>query len=209
MVATKLVLQGYIVDVIDRVSLPLKHCSNQVDQPAVIKPWLEQLQAEITPPYTNTDIESMTLIAGTGHLLEKVNAEQLPRLRELIAEMQTAGFQNIMQICTQGNLNGMRINMYDINVPEYWNYYEFIRRSAVERTVFRTMGTRIGLGPSLAACYDVVAIIEGSRWPYVLRPIGGHHYRLLGACYIHHTLIESAMKNVEAAGQPLQTIALL
>jgi hypothetical protein len=50
----------------------------------------------------------------------------------------------------------------------------------------RLFGTdhSLGLGPLELEEWDEVWMLEGSKVPFLLRPVG-HDYKLVGACYVH------------------------
>lgn len=67
------------------------------------------------------------------------------------------------------------------------------------RKVFRTKAGRIGLGPQVMRTRDIVVVLYGARWPFVLRPIfhptnASSEYELIGQCYVHGIMFGEAVE---------------
>lgn len=64
-------------------------------------------------------------------------------------------------------------------------YLSVLRISPHERRYFVTGKGYLGLGPSAMKSGDIVVILFGLKVPYVLRPIQGGRYQIVGEAYLH------------------------
>ena len=62
--------------------------------------------------------------------------------------------------------------------------FQYYLVSACQSRSFFKMSKGWGLGPRITQSGDIVAVIYGSEWPWVLRP-HGEEYQLVGPCYVY------------------------
>ncbi|KAF2874341.1 heterokaryon incompatibility protein-domain-containing protein [Massariosphaeria phaeospora] len=65
-----------------------------------------------------------------------------------------------------------------------FRYFSVPERMTYRRKFFKTGLGMLGLGPEAMQEGDIVAILFGSKTPFILRPAGSH-YRLVGECYVY------------------------
>ena len=81
-------------------------------------------------------------------------------------------------------------------------YLEAVRNAYNNRRFFVTKDGRPGLGPQLMESGDIVAILYGSRWPVVLRPLlETGHYEILGLAYVYGIMDGEAVREHESEGK--------
>ena len=76
------------------------------------------------------------------------------------------------------------------------------------RRFFVTSAGRIGLGPQTMQDDDIISVLYGGKWPFVLRHIGGDEYEFIGHCYVHGIMHGEAMRKYKADGAPDQVFHL-
>jgi hypothetical protein len=82
---------------------------------------------------------------------------------------------------------------------------EFFRRinsMISHRRLFTTTKGHLGLGPKAMQESDIVTVLFGSNVPFVLRPVGDDHYRLVGECYFHSVMEGQAIEEWKKSGEP-------
>ncbi|KAK5689840.1 hypothetical protein LTR97_012599 [Elasticomyces elasticus] len=67
------------------------------------------------------------------------------------------------------------------------------------RLLFRTTSGRIGLGPKVARPGDIVAVLRGGDFPYVLRSLG-EEYQYIGTAYMRDIMRGEAVAEAQAKG---------
>jgi hypothetical protein len=63
---------------------------------------------------------------------------------------------------------------------------------SLSRRIFTTNDGRIGLGPMAMRTGDLVVILFGSTWPFVLRPYN-NKYKMCGVCYLYGVMFGEAV----------------
>ena len=68
----------------------------------------------------------------------------------------------------------------------HFNWYlDAIEHVAYGRLLFTSEKGYMGLAPPSTRPGDMVCVLLGGKTPYILRPDGKRHYRLIGDCYMH------------------------
>jgi hypothetical protein len=70
--------------------------------------------------------------------------------------------------------------------------------ACLNRRFFSTRNGRHGLGPSEMLQGDIVAVLYGDRWPFLLRPVGDEYYRMIGICYVEGIMFGEAVRESQA-----------
>lgn len=76
-------------------------------------------------------------------------------------------------------------------------YSEACWRACYRRKFFITAAGRIGIGPQTMEVGDVLVVLYGGEWPFVLRPCG-EQYELVGLSYVYGTMGGQAVHEHEA-----------
>jgi hypothetical protein len=93
---------------------------------------------------------------------------------------------------TQSDLTGPQFNAtQQALIQDYLQAFGF---AAHGRAFVRTEGGRIGLAPQHTQAGDKVVILWNAGSPYVLRPVGGRNFKLVGEAYIHGLMYGEAIK---------------
>lgn len=74
-------------------------------------------------------------------------------------------------------------------------YLESLKAAAANRAFFGTFDGRLGLGPRLTIGGDEVWLPLGSAAPFMLRPMDGGVFRILGETYLHGMMFGEALKD--------------
>ena len=74
------------------------------------------------------------------------------------------------------------------------NRYALRLEAMAQRRLFITYHGKIGLGPDHMKSNDVVTILFGGKFPYVLRPTENGQWRFIGVCYIHGLMKGEALQ---------------
>ena len=69
------------------------------------------------------------------------------------------------------------------------------------RRAYRTVSGRSGLGPRDLRPGDVVAIIYGGKWPFILRSVEYGQHRIIGPCYLSGVMWGAAVQEHMDAGR--------
>ena len=78
----------------------------------------------------------------------------------------------------------------------------------VERRLFVTEAGRVGLAPDAARSGDVVVVLRGASVPFLLRPVDGEQYQLVGQAYVDEIMYGEAVKDCRASGRSERVFAL-
>lgn len=78
-------------------------------------------------------------------------------------------------------------------------YSEACWRACYRRKFFITAAGRIGIGPQTMEVGDVLVVLYGGEWPFVLRPCGGE-YELVGLSYVYGIMGGQAVHEHEERG---------
>ena len=70
--------------------------------------------------------------------------------------------------------------------------------ACLNRRFLITRNGRNGLGPSEMFRGDIVAVLYGGRWPFVLRPVGDEYYSMIGICYFEGIMFGEAVRETQA-----------
>lgn len=81
------------------------------------------------------------------------------------------------------------------NMKVAQEYLNLVRVQLLGRTVFVCKNGYLGLGPQHAQTGDIVAVVDGSPVPIVLRPIEDGFYQLVGESYMHGIMDGEAVGN--------------
>lgn len=65
------------------------------------------------------------------------------------------------------------------------------------RLLYATANGRIGVGPKDLCIGDQVWIVPGSTIPFILRPVSGGRYRIVGETYVHGVMFSEAVPKGE------------
>ena len=84
-----------------------------------------------------------------------------------------------------------------LSITELWFLTMRIMGVTRRRRFFQTSSGRLGLGPGDMREGDVVAVLFGGAWPFILRPEIGH-YRMVGPCYLEGIMHGEAIKERES-----------
>lgn len=79
------------------------------------------------------------------------------------------------------------------------NFLEAINFAMFYRRLFTTTKGHLGLGPESMQEGDIVTVLFGGNVPYILRPVGDDHYRLVGECYFHPVMEGQAIEEWKRA----------
>jgi hypothetical protein len=71
------------------------------------------------------------------------------------------------------------------NIKDEQAVLAWIKQYREEKLLFTTTTQKIGQGPKSMKLNDEVWILRGAQVPFVLRPMGNGHHRLIGEAYIH------------------------
>ena len=66
-----------------------------------------------------------------------------------------------------------------------------------------------GIGPKVMRAGDIVAVLRGSGVPFVLRPVDGAQYQLVGAAYIWGFTYGEVVEECRADGEKEAVFALV
>lgn len=86
-------------------------------------------------------------------------------------------------------------------------YDQAVLVASENRCFFSTTSGHVGIGPKVILPGDIVAIIYGSRMPFVLRQ-SGEYYRMLGDSYVHGIMDGEAVPVGEASGTLHETFTI-
>lgn len=78
-------------------------------------------------------------------------------------------------------------------------HWAFVQAASYRRFFVTDTGL-VGIGPRQTRKGDVVAILYGGIWPFVLRAYDDHHHLLLGATYVHGVMNGEAVDGHQASG---------
>ncbi|KAK5115823.1 hypothetical protein LTR85_009417 [Meristemomyces frigidus] len=84
------------------------------------------------------------------------------------------------------------------------DYHFQMYNACRDRQFFSTQNGYIGLGPSDLQQGDLVTVLQGGRWPFILRP-EGEWYTMLGAAYVRPIMYGEAVAEAAKVGQPVVT----
>lgn len=74
------------------------------------------------------------------------------------------------------------------------------------RAFVSTKNGRIGLAPKHTQRGDMVVILWNAGSPYVLRPLGNEHFKLVGEAYIHGLMYGEALAGRQGVGSEWFTL---
>ena len=87
----------------------------------------------------------------------------------------------------------------------HWIWFrDAIEDVAGGRLLFTSDNGYIGLAPPSSRPGDLVCLLLGGRTPFILRPDGKKHYRLIGDCYLHGQM----QRNMEGTDDQLQEFGI-
>ena len=83
------------------------------------------------------------------------------------------------------------------------NFSQALANATFDRCIFSTLSGLLGRGPSILQIGDVVAILFGSSFPFVLRPLNLQHnkYEVIGYCYVYGIMEGEAVHAHKVSGQ--------
>lgn len=73
-------------------------------------------------------------------------------------------------------------------------------KASCERRFFVTKSGRIGIGPANTKAGDIVAILQGGRLPFILRPVA-NQYKMLGSSYVYGIMKGEAVAELQIKGE--------
>lgn len=74
------------------------------------------------------------------------------------------------------------------------------------RVLFTTSDDHIGKGPCSTQSRDEIWILRGARVPYILRPVGGARYELIGEAYVHGIMQGEEFDEMEGHFRPIEIV---
>ncbi|KAF2827527.1 hypothetical protein CC86DRAFT_290582 [Ophiobolus disseminans] len=91
-----------------------------------------------------------------------------------------------------------------------FSFEDMARLMCHRRRIFRTSRGYIGLGPRCMHVGDIVAVLDGGKVPFVLRPLvdGGHEYALMGECFVYDIMDGEVLQMVGHDGVQDKTFVL-
>ncbi|KAK4499645.1 hypothetical protein PRZ48_010163 [Zasmidium cellare] len=140
---------------------------------------------------------AMTLIAGRDSRNQAATSEILDGFRD---------FQRRLQTSPRPPRRRRSLTQHPITLPRHQHtpvcrYREACWNACHRRRFFTTRGGRFGIGPQVMQTGDVVVVLYGGQWPFVLRPVDGSTaYELVGQCYVHDVMFGEAMERHKAKG---------
>ncbi|KAK6393476.1 hypothetical protein LTR65_002348 [Meristemomyces frigidus] len=87
-------------------------------------------------------------------------------------------------------------------------YYDSMYNACYDRQFFTTHNGNIGLGPPGLQLGDLVTVLQGGKWPFILRP-AGDSYKMIGVAYIHSIMYGEAVAEAARLGEPIVTFNLI
>jgi hypothetical protein len=87
------------------------------------------------------------------------------------------------------------------DVKAAYRFYANCSPVYVRRRFFVTSDGQLGLGPLAMEEGDVVVVLFGGTVPFVLRPCGDGHFRLMGECYVHAIMEGQAVEKWKESGK--------
>jgi hypothetical protein len=81
-------------------------------------------------------------------------------------------------------------------------YLHVLKYVTNHNRLFTTRKGHLGLGPKAMKEGDIVTVLFGGNIPFVLRPVGDEHYRLVGECYFHSVMEGQAIEEWKKSGEP-------
>ena len=201
---SELVLQGVLVDRIENVSEVLITSHAHEDANIEVLEAVERLTAKAQGNDDLPKLQRMvavTLMAGknaysfTYWVLEKEVGNYLA-YKDYVRDK---------DICPSPR---RRLPAYtDAATGAVATWYWAFKRASTCRRFFTTENGRIGIGPRQTKAGDVVAVLYGGDWPFVLRPYG-ESYELLGASYVHGIMRGEAVHQHKKSGSPDTTFSI-
>lgn len=182
-------LSGLYVDEIDdsRIRSLSRCCRQAGDLVGFFRNSTEMLataQADVTRSTDNSAL-AMTLTAGCSYHGEQTS------------EQDVLDFEDFSKCLAEDNRvpdsdRGPSKNAANRYADAFWD-------AACCRRFFITTSGRIGLGPQTMRVNDIVVVLHGGKWPFVLRP-KGDVYKFIGHCYVHGIMYGEAVQKHKAEG---------
>ncbi|OAL44096.1 hypothetical protein IQ07DRAFT_252994 [Pyrenochaeta sp. DS3sAY3a] len=97
------------------------------------------------------------------------------------------------------------LDLYKENTTrdEAFQFFQMASSCLCQRRVFVTKTGMLGAGPAAVREGDIVVVIFGGSFPFLLRPTADEqHYRLVGECYVHDIMDGQAVKKWQDSGEP-------
>jgi hypothetical protein len=77
-------------------------------------------------------------------------------------------------------------------------YVYYVGRNDVSRRVLRTEGQNmLGTGPKLTVAGDKICFVDGASVPYILRPVEGERFELIGEAYLYGADVEEIFRGLK------------
>ena len=87
------------------------------------------------------------------------------------------------------------------------NILKDLRGTTFDRCLFTTQSGLVGLGPKTSEKGDILTVLFGGRWPFILRR-KALHYLLVGPCYANGIMDGEAVKDREELDIPPRTFEI-
>lgn len=134
-----------------------------------------------------------TLISGTTHDSARASEPYYAKFSALLALVQETG--QIPELKPSGQDHG---SDESAEIEALWAYHQALYNALDNRCFFVTANASMGIGPRTLHPHDLIAVLYGSKWPVVLRPVESGQYRMIGTCYVHGIMDGEAVRNSKA-----------
>lgn len=88
-------------------------------------------------------------------------------------------------------------------------YFDNFASTVYTRRFFTTKYGLFGIGPCNLEAGDILAILYGSQFPYILRQVGVNTYRLIGECYVNRIMHGEIVQYHRAKGHRSNTFIIV
>ncbi|KAF1841559.1 uncharacterized protein K460DRAFT_419605 [Cucurbitaria berberidis CBS 394.84] len=186
----KLILKGVELDSISKTTDVFWTTDDSIGGP--LREWIESYLLRIEKP-TSGDIQAYQrsiiklAITLSGGFLKKdgwaENRIYFERLAEDVGDQYLAGFYVFMEkYFPQFNVQKMHgMGSFE---GRLYQYHSLVRSFCRGRRMFETVNGYIGLGPRSMRKHDSVAVLEGGKIPFILRPRDDGDFSFVGECFV-------------------------
>ena len=189
-----LVLKGVIVGRIDKSSQVMRAAQPNVSANLEMFEAIEQLVSGTKGFSKDEKIDTeiaMTLIAGRNAQRTRADESELENYLAYRDYVRTRGTNPPPRRWLDSDVDS------DTRAATQW-HWAFMQASS-NRRFFATDTGLPGIGPRQAKMGDIVTVLYGGMWPFVLRPVGDKH-EILGAAYVHGIMHGEAVYMHRASG---------
>ena len=193
--AEVLLLQGIVVDEISQTTAPcLESISHSYEE---FHEWLISVRdivlchCDVTSQEELFPATAFALVAGRGWDGGRTQSCKLQVLLDYLKSLTlNENDQDVdgVTITKCSDLANMK-RIFDTSRTDY----------CIDRRFFVTGSGRVGIGPRCMQPEDIVVVLRGGKWPFILRK-KGDGYWLLGAAYVHGIMDGEAVQSHKALG---------